>query len=284
MADGLSIGSLSVSGGLTRLTGTSSKLDTEAIVAAAYEAKRLPAVRLEQRISRNEARGAALGELKALLQNLKDSVAGLRNPPGLLGANDNVFEAKQAFLTGGGAVPAAELVGVERRERRRDRQLHARGRSPGDGAQARGPAGRRRRPDAGRCVERRRRLRRHARDRPRRRRQGGRRRRRRHVRRRPACGDQCRLGADRCLGQRPFGLADRPSPRADRDRDRARDRACRRRRRRDHRPDERGVAPGGADRADLGRRRSGRAGGQPDRRRVAGRHHRPLSGRARLRR
>ncbi len=62
MPDGLSIGSLSVSGGLTRLTGTSSKLDTEAIVAAAYEARRLPAIRLEQRISRNEARSAALGE------------------------------------------------------------------------------------------------------------------------------------------------------------------------------------------------------------------------------
>ena len=112
MADGLSIGNLSVSGGVTRLTGTSSQLDTEAIVAAAYEARRLPAVRLEQRISRNEARAAALGELKTLLGNLKDSVAGLRNPPGLLGANDNAFETKQAFLTGGGAVPAAERAGV----------------------------------------------------------------------------------------------------------------------------------------------------------------------------
>ena len=49
MADGLSIGNLSVSGGLARLTGTSSKLDTEAIVAAAYAAKRQPAVRLEER-------------------------------------------------------------------------------------------------------------------------------------------------------------------------------------------------------------------------------------------
>ena len=106
MADGLSIGNLSVSGGLTRLTGTSSKLDTEAIVAAAYASKRLPAVRLEQRISRNEARGAALGELRTLLQNLQDGIVGLRNPPGLLGAGDYVFETKQAFLSGGGAVPA----------------------------------------------------------------------------------------------------------------------------------------------------------------------------------
>ena len=53
-------------------------------------------MRLEQRISRNEARVAALGELKTLLQRLKDAVAGLRNPPGLLGVNENVFERKQA--------------------------------------------------------------------------------------------------------------------------------------------------------------------------------------------
>ena len=39
MADGLSVGNLSVSGGLARLTGSNSKLDTDAIVAAAYAAK-----------------------------------------------------------------------------------------------------------------------------------------------------------------------------------------------------------------------------------------------------
>ena len=113
MADGLSVGNLSVSSGSTRLTGTSSKLDTDAIVAAAYAAKRQPAVRLEQRISRNDAKVAALGELQTLLGAVKAAVAGLRNPPGLLGVNENVFERKQAFLTGGasGAAPA-DLVGV----------------------------------------------------------------------------------------------------------------------------------------------------------------------------
>ena len=112
MADGLSIGSLSLSGGASRLTGASSQLDTEAIVAAAYAAKRQPAVRLEQRISRNDARVAALGELRTLLGAVQDAVAGLRNPPGLLGAGENVFERKQAFLTGGGGLAPAELVGL----------------------------------------------------------------------------------------------------------------------------------------------------------------------------
>jgi flagellar hook-associated protein 2 len=112
MADGLSVGNVSTAGGQTRLTGTSSNLDTDAIVAAAYAAKRQPAVRLEQRISTNQARATALGELRSLLGTLKDSVAGLRNPPGLLGANDNAFESKQAFLSSSSATAPADLVGV----------------------------------------------------------------------------------------------------------------------------------------------------------------------------
>jgi len=112
MADGLSVGNPSVTGGLARLTGASSKLDTEAIVAVAYEAKRLPAVRLEQLISRNEARAAALGELKSLLGTLKSAVNGLRNPPGLLAASENAFESRQAFLSAAGGTRPEEILGV----------------------------------------------------------------------------------------------------------------------------------------------------------------------------
>ena len=161
MADGLSIGSLSVSGGLTRLTGTSSKLDTEAIVAAAYEAKRLPAVRLEQRISRNEARGAALGELKTPAAESQGRRRGPAQPAGpAWRANENVFETKQVFLSGGGAVPAGGAGRRQRRESCGGRRLLARGRPPGHRPQARGPTARCRRPDAGRRLERRCRLRR----------------------------------------------------------------------------------------------------------------------------
>lgn len=112
MADGLSIGNLNVSGGLARLTGSSSKLDTDAIVAAAYAAKRQPAVRLEQRRSDNDAKLAALGQLQSLLGTLKESLNGLRNPPGLLGGNENVFETKQAFLSSGGGTAPEQLLGV----------------------------------------------------------------------------------------------------------------------------------------------------------------------------
>ncbi len=216
-------------------------------MAAAYEAKRLPAVRLEQRISRNEARGAALGELKTLLQNLKDGVAGLRNPPGLLGANENVFETKQAFLSGGGAVPAGELVGVSVANRAaagsfslevvRLATAHKLAAQPlGAVGQTLADAWNGGAAFAG-----------HARDRPCRRRQGCDRRRRRHVRRRSARGDQRRLRADRRLGQRPVGLGDRSAPGAECHRDRPLHRAGRCRRRR-------GDGPTGAPRRCRRRR------------------------------
>lgn len=114
MADtSLSVGTLSTSTGATRLFGANSKIDTETLVKAAYEAKRLPAVRLERKIEQNDAKAAAYGELRGLLQDLKSAVAGLRNPPGALGARENLFEAKEAYLTSDTATAPNTLVGVD---------------------------------------------------------------------------------------------------------------------------------------------------------------------------
>lgn len=111
--ESIGFGTLSLGSGAPRLSGTSSKLDTEALVAAVYEAKRLPAVRLETKIERNEAKLAAFTELAGLLETLRDASNGLRNPPGLLGRSENLFEVKSAFLaaSGGTADPAA-ILGV----------------------------------------------------------------------------------------------------------------------------------------------------------------------------
>lgn len=108
----ISFGNLANASGTPRLAGTASKLDTEAVVEATYEARRLPAVRLEQRTTENEAKLIAFEELRTLLDDLKQAVDGLRNPPGFLGAQDNIFETKQAFFSSSTATPPAELVGV----------------------------------------------------------------------------------------------------------------------------------------------------------------------------
>lgn len=110
--EGISFGSLSTSGGVTRFTGASSEIDTGALVDSLVEARRLPAVRLEAKITRNEAKVAAYDELKGLLQDLKSAVASLRNPPGLLGVRENLFERKEVFYSADTTTSPATLLNV----------------------------------------------------------------------------------------------------------------------------------------------------------------------------
>ena len=110
--DSLSFGTLSSSGTSPRLSGTASSLDTEAIVNAAYEAKRLAAVRLETKITTNEAKLTAFADMRSLLENLQKAVAPLRSPPGILGAKDNVFETKAAFFSSSSSTNPTDLLGI----------------------------------------------------------------------------------------------------------------------------------------------------------------------------
>lgn len=112
MASSISFGSLASTGGAPRLSGTSSNLDTEAVLQATYEAKRLPAVRLEGKTTTNESKIAAYESLQGLLQNLRSAANGLRNPPGFLGARDNAFETKEAFFSSSTVTAPGEIVGV----------------------------------------------------------------------------------------------------------------------------------------------------------------------------
>ncbi|KKJ76498.1 hypothetical protein WH95_11790 [Kiloniella litopenaei] len=105
-------GTLTYVNGSPRITGQYSGFDTNAIVEASILAKRLPAVRMESTISNNEIRTEAYGELNTLLTSLRNSLNGLRNPPGLTGRDNNVFEAKAGFLTSSTATPATDILGV----------------------------------------------------------------------------------------------------------------------------------------------------------------------------
>lgn len=109
----LSFGTLTTSAsGATRLGGTASQLDTESILKATYEAKRLPAVRLETRAARNDEKIAAFEDMRSLLDNLKSAADALRNPPGFLGSQGNAFEVKQAYFSSSSTTPPGDLVGV----------------------------------------------------------------------------------------------------------------------------------------------------------------------------
>ena len=112
MTDGISLGNVANTNGTFRLTGTASDLDTGSIVEAAYEAKRFAAVRLENKIERNDAKIAAYGDLKTILGDIQSAMDSLRNPPGFFGTDTNVFEAKQVFMTSGSTTPAEALAGI----------------------------------------------------------------------------------------------------------------------------------------------------------------------------
>ncbi|WP_417454259.1 flagellar filament capping protein FliD [Kiloniella sp.] len=105
-------GTLTYVNGSPRITGQYSGFDTNAIVEATLLAKRLPAVRMESTISDNEVQTQAYNELNTLLTSLRDSLNGLRNPPGLSGRDSNIFEAKSGFLTSSTSTPATDILGV----------------------------------------------------------------------------------------------------------------------------------------------------------------------------
>ena len=109
---GVGFGTLDTSSGTPRLTGTASNIDTQALIDALVQAKQQPAVQLKAKITKNEAKVAAYGDLKDLLQKLQSAVAGLRNPPGLLGVQDNVFEKKDVFYSSSTTTSPASLLSV----------------------------------------------------------------------------------------------------------------------------------------------------------------------------
>ncbi|MCZ4280512.1 flagellar filament capping protein FliD [Kiloniella laminariae] len=108
----VSTGTLSFVNGSPTLSGQYSGFDTNAIIEASLLAKRLPAVRLESTIEKNDLKAKAYSELSSLLAKLQTASSSLRGPTGSLGANSNIFETKAAFLTSGNTNVATSLVGV----------------------------------------------------------------------------------------------------------------------------------------------------------------------------
>ncbi|HMR32200.1 MAG TPA: flagellar filament capping protein FliD [Geminicoccaceae bacterium] len=108
----IDFGSLSSTGTTSRLSGTSSGIDTEAMVEALTQTKLLPAERLESRITENDAKIAAYAELRTLLADLSSAVEGMRNPPGFLGRSQNLFEAKEAYFSSDTSTSPSTLLAV----------------------------------------------------------------------------------------------------------------------------------------------------------------------------
>jgi len=86
------------SSGRTTVTGVGSDIDFGETVDAIIEARRQPAVRLENRIAENQVKVDAFSELQSRLATLEDAASALRGRPSFDNAG-NVFEQKDGFLT-----------------------------------------------------------------------------------------------------------------------------------------------------------------------------------------
>ncbi|MDX1400514.1 MAG: flagellar cap protein FliD N-terminal domain-containing protein, partial [Kiloniellales bacterium] len=94
------------------ISGSFSGLDTAALLEAQLTIRRLPAVKLENRISENDTQIAALTELNSLLEDLRSSVNALRSPPGLTGIDSNIFERNSVFFSSDSATSATDILGA----------------------------------------------------------------------------------------------------------------------------------------------------------------------------
>lgn len=86
------------SNGRTTVTGAGSDIDFGATVEKIVEAKRRPAVRLENRIAENQVKVDAMTDLQNRLSTLQQAADQLRGNP-TFDNSGNVFEAKEGFLT-----------------------------------------------------------------------------------------------------------------------------------------------------------------------------------------
>lgn len=94
----ITLGNIYQSGGKTVVGGSQSGLDTEGIIKALVEAKRLPAVQLETKNKSIDSKLTAYNDLKTLLTKFQTSVDALRNPPGVQNDSQNIFQYRNATL------------------------------------------------------------------------------------------------------------------------------------------------------------------------------------------
>ncbi len=115
MPDALGLGSLAIDPNTNRvrMNAMSSGIDTAALVDAMVDARKIPALRIEQKIKVGEAKVAAYQDLRTVLTAMQSALQGLRNPPGINGVDENLFERKEAYFSSNTTTSPATLVGIQ---------------------------------------------------------------------------------------------------------------------------------------------------------------------------
>jgi flagellar hook-associated protein 2 len=98
--------------GKTTLNGSQSGLDTASIVNSLVEARRQPAVKLENTNKTLASKQTALKDLQTILTKFKTAADNLRNPPGVQNASKNIFEYRTSALSATGGFAASNYLGI----------------------------------------------------------------------------------------------------------------------------------------------------------------------------
>lgn len=106
----ITLGNITQQNGRNVISGSQSGLDTDSIIKALTEAKRLPAVTLETKNEKLATQKSALTDLQNLLTRFRTAVDTLRNPPGVQNASANIFEYRTANISS--VLGASNYLGV----------------------------------------------------------------------------------------------------------------------------------------------------------------------------
>lgn len=96
----------------TTTVSASADIDWDGLVEAAVTAKLAKGDTVELKISDNEARIAAYGELQSLLTTMQEAANLLRAPSGTLDSADDVFLGRTAYVTSSGDTDASDSLGA----------------------------------------------------------------------------------------------------------------------------------------------------------------------------
>lgn len=110
MVTQIQLGNIFSQNGKNVFGGTGTGLDTQTLINDLAEAKRLPALRFEERIEINTKKKAAFQELQTILARFKDASNFLRNPPGVQNAADNIFQYRNGNVTSNTAVAGSTYL------------------------------------------------------------------------------------------------------------------------------------------------------------------------------
>ncbi len=105
-------GGITTQGSRTFFFGTSSGLDTAALIEAAYNQRVAEADKLDVRVEKNRARFDAYTQLQTLSQAVQTSLASLRRSYSVLGDQVSSFDARSGTLSADTASDPSKIIGV----------------------------------------------------------------------------------------------------------------------------------------------------------------------------